>query len=374
MRIASAFFCFLLSLSCHSVYSQKIRTMNSYISETLNTQGSSHELFKLSLLSSVKKGTSVGFSFGMWKEYPVLQYSLNTGFMWRFGKGFLGNYRNGYQPDDNRTKGQLVFMFSPMLTTRLSNKDFVYQELEPFYLGTPNAVFSKFRHSLTLGTTFTISPRGTYKNVSTIRNRAQQDFLFSLNLKQFNFTLYDDYFPVFTDVLQLGDNWDRFFTGGGFVRYRFSDEVMMHVYSEVYTGINRSNAFLYPDIISYKNTKRGWRQKNYANQDPGQEYFNASWLIASLTYTNRKPVNNNQGIYLPDIRVFAGTSGSWTMFSQNIIHDKISYDKDNKMQLHYFLPRTNVPGNLEAGGSSRLRTLLNSSFLGAGTSYNFIKP
>lgn len=321
-----AFLC-LLFFHSHDIFGQGIKAFNNNVTDALTRQGSSHEMFKLFMVGSLTQGMSVGASFGLWKEYPVLQYSLNTGCMWRLGRKFLGNYQNGAHPKDNRSKSQFVFMFSPMLTTRLSNKNFVYQELEPFYMGTANAVFSKFKYALTLGTTFTISPRGTYRNVATIRNRAQQDFMLSLNIAKFNFTMYDDYFPVFTQILQLGDNWDRFFTGGGFLRYRFNDEYTMHLYSEVYTGLNRSSSFLYPDIISYRKKGKRYKQKNFANQDPGQEYFNASWLIAKISYTSPQRPGNNPGIYTPDFNLSIGSAAYWTMFSQNFVHSLIHSDK-----------------------------------------------
>lgn len=364
---------FLLNILLpNSVYCQKIRAVNNNVSSLLASQGKYHDLYKFSVFSSISKGTSVSFSYGLWNDHAALQYSLNTGFMWRLGKGFLGNYRNGSQPKDPRTKSQFVFMFSPMLSVKISRKDYVYQELEPFYYGTSNAVFCKYRSSVTLGSTFTISPRGTYRNVTTTRNRAQQDFMISVNLKDFNFTLYDDYFPVFTELLQLGDNWDRFFTGGGFIRYRFNDQVKLHLYSEVYTGINRANAFLYPDLIGYRKKGRKWLRKNYAFQDPGQEYFNNSWFIAKVSYTSPQQQNPNPGIYAPEMDFFIGTSRPWTMFSQNVIHSQISYDDENKMKLHFFIPRTNVPGNLESGSLNKFKDFTRSLFLGSGISYNII--
>jgi hypothetical protein len=362
------FFCLIFqTLQC-----QNLKAINNNIGRTLNSRNNSHGLFKSSLIFAFTKGFSVGASYGMWQENPTLQYSLNTGCMWRVGKGFLGNFRDGAYPHDSRSKSQFVFMFTPMLTTALSDREFFYQELEPFYLGTPNAVFCKYKHSFTLGSTFTISPRGTYHNVSTVRNRAQQDFVIGLNLGNFNFTIYDDFFPFLTSKLQLGDNWDRFFTGGGFIRYRFSDEFTLHLYSEVYTGINRANAFLYPDVISYKRKRGGiWRQKNYANQDPGQEYFNSSWFIAKLSYSAPYSVAD-KGVYVPDIDFMLGSSATWTMFSQNLVHNLIGYDPNNHLKLHYFLPRANVPGNLEAGGKHWYESAFKSLFLGGGVNYNIL--
>lgn len=351
---------------------QKIRALNNNVSSLLDLQGKAHDLVKFSIFSSPLKGTSVGFSYGLWREGPLLQYSLNTGFMWRLGKGFLGNYRNGAQPKDSRTRGQLVFMVSPILTTRLSNQNYVYQEIEPFYYGTPNAIFSRYKHSLSVGSTFTISPRGTYRNVTTIRNRAQQVFMIGLNVGQFNFTLYDDFFPVLTDKLQLGDNWDRFFTGGGFIRFRFNDQFTAHLYSEVYTGINRANLFLYPDLIGYRKKGRSWVRKNYAYQDPGQEYFNNAWFLFRLSYSSPQRQEVQSGFYVPDMDLLVGTSRPWTMFSQNWIHNMFKADKENDLKLHYFLPRTNVPGNLEAGSIKKWRNFYQSLFIGGGMSYNFL--
>ena len=353
---------------------QGIRSFNNNVHPVLSAQGNSHSLFKAQFIFGFKKGGSLGLSYGMWKEAPSLQYSLNTGIQWRFGKRFLGNYRDGANPTDNRSKSQLVFMLSPMLTANLGGGDYIYQEIEPFYLGTPNAVFSKYKYSVTLGTTFTTSPRGTYRNVSTLRNRTQQCFAFALNLKNFNFTLYDDYFPVATTWLQLGDNWDRFFTGGGFLRYRFSDEITLHVYSEVYTGVTRANAFLKPDVISYRYKSPRWKRKNYANQDPGQEYFNSSWFIAKITYTGPQTAGAQPGSYPPNFDLFLGTSAPWTMFSQNLIHSAIPADEKNNLKLHYFLNRSSVPGNLGAGGRNAFQLNIRSLFLGFGFHTNIATP
>jgi len=354
------------------LHSQDFTALNNNLSDALLSQGKFHEVFKLSVYSGLRGGTSIGLTHGIWREGPVLQYALNTGFMWRLGKSNLGNYLNGFTPKDNRTKSQFVFMFSPLLISRLSNKNYIYQEVEPFYFGTPSAVFTKFRHALTLGTTFTVSPRG-YRNVATIRNRAQQDFVLGISLENFNFTIYDDYFPVFTKILQLGDNWDRFFTGGGFIRYRFSNEITLRLYSEVYTGINRSNSFLYPDVISYRKKGRKWIQKNMAYQDPGQEFFNNSRFFARLSYARPHQTNTKTQLNSPNLDVFVGTSASWTMFSQNWVHNMIKSDRQNDLKLHYFLHRTNVPGNLKAGGYNWLNYLMNGTFLGVGSSYNILK-
>jgi hypothetical protein len=366
LLLACAICCAGFTLQCSA---QHVRAFNNNVTDFLNAQGSSHGLFKATLIVGIEKGTSIGASYGLWKENSVLQYSLNTGFMWRFGHRFLGNYRTPTSTNDPRTRSQFVFMFSPMLTGHTKD-EFVYQELEPFYLGTPNAVFCKFKYSLTFGTTFTISPRGTYNNVATIRNRAQQVFVGAVNIGKFNFTIYDDYFPFFTKKAQLGDNWDRYFTGGGFIRYRFNDQFTFHLYSEVYTGINRADQFLYPDIISYKQHGRKWFRKNYANQDPGQEFFNTSWFIGQLTYTSPQVISNSAGLYVPDMNVFIGTSAPWTMFSQEWIHSLISHDTLNCLQHHFFLPRSKVPGNLEAGGGNKFSTVMNSFFIGGGASYN----
>ncbi|HTJ11896.1 MAG TPA: hypothetical protein VL547_07720 [Dinghuibacter sp.] len=277
----------LILLWANGAAAQGIRAFNGNVDNVLASEGNTyHDMFKASLIYAHKKGLSIGLSYGYWKETDLLQYSMNTGLMYRFFPRFLGNYYNVSRPRDSRSKGQLVFMFSPLLTCKISRRNYVYQEIEPFYLGTPNSVFCRYKSSFTLGTTFTVSPRGTFNNVATVRNRSQQVFMLALNIKDFNFTMYDDYFTWFTEKLQLGDNWDRFFTGGGFVRYRVNSELTLHIYSEVYTGINRAIPFLYPDIISYKPKKRGWLLKNYANQDLGQEFFNTSWFVLEASYSS----------------------------------------------------------------------------------------
>jgi hypothetical protein len=356
------------SISCAQ---HGVKLFNNNVGPVLVSQGKAGSLFKANLIFIFPNAFSIGAGYGLWRDNPTLQYSLNTGVQLRVGKRFLGNYRNGAFPNDNRSKSQLVFSMSPMLTMNLSKERYVYQELEPFYLGTPNAVFCNYKYSVTLGTTFTTSPRGTYKNVATIRNRAQQDFMFAVNLKNFNFTMYDDYFPVLTSILQLGDNWDRFFTGGGFIRYRFNERYTFHLYSEVYTGLNRANAFTAPDIISYRYKRGRWKMKNYANQNSLQEYFNSSWLIANLTYTGPQMPAAQPGVYLPNFNVFIGSAAPWTMFSQNFIHSIIKYDKKNDLKLHYFRNRSSVPGNLEAGGNTGLQLNFNSLFVGGGATVNF---
>ena len=364
----------LLFINIAETFAQGARIFNNNVAPVFQSQGSMHNLFKASVVFGIKKGASLGLSYGLWKENPSLQYSLNTSLQWRFGRPFLGNYRNGANKNDSRSHSQLVFVVSPMLTVNLFSRDYVYQELEPFYLGTPNAVFSKYENSLTIGSSIVLSPKGTYRNVSTIRNRAQQDFMFALNIKNFNFTMFDDFFPVATTALLLGDNWDRFFTGGGFIRYRFNNEFTFHLYSEVYTGINRPNAFLSPDVISYKKRGSKWLLKNFANQNLGQEYFNASWLVAKLSYTGPQMPGEKAGAYLPNFDFLIGTTAPWTMFSQNLIHKMINYDKVNDLKLHYFLHRSNVPGNLEAGGKNAWHANVNSIFFGGGIQTNISMP
>ena len=360
----------LASAATHAQHGVKM--FNNNVGPVLTSQGKAGSLFKATFIYGIRKGVSLGAGYGLWRDNPTLQYSLNTGVQLRVGKAFLGNFRNGAAPRDNRSRSQLVFTFSPMLTVNLDKERYVYQELEPFYFGTPNAVFCNYKYSVTLGSTFTTSPRGTYKNVSTLRNRTQQDFMLAVNLKNFNFTMYDDYFLQFTTIFQLGDNWDRFFTGGGFIRYRFNEHYTFHLYSEVYTGLNRANPFTAPDIISYRYKRKGWRLKNYANQNSGQEYFNSSWLIANLTYTGPQMPGNKPGVYLPNFNVFVGSSAPWTMFSQNLIHSAISYDKKNHLKLHYFRHRSSVPGNLESGGENGWDLNFYSLFVGGGANMNFI--
>lgn len=337
---------FLTAICCVSLftgYAQKIHTGGNNI-DNMIAPTSAKGLFKTTFILTSKGALSFGLGYGIWQENPSLQYSLNSGIMFRIGKHFLGNYMNDKYPNDSRSKLQVNFVFTPMVTARLAGDMYVYQPLEPFYLGTPNTVYNRYKYSLTLGSSFVISPRGTYKNVYTTRNRTQQCAVVALNIKDFNFTMYDDYLPKITTWAQLGDNWDRYFTGGGFVRYRFSDELTAHLYSEVYTGINRANAFLNPDIISYTHRNGSEVRQNYANQDPGQEYFNASWFIGALSYTPR-PGSGQSYSQAPTTHLMVGITKPWTMFSQNLIHNLITYDPANDLHFHHFLNRNNVPGN-----------------------------
>jgi hypothetical protein len=361
----------LCPVQMSTTLAQGIRAFNDNVDNVIAADGGNyHDLFKVSAIYCYRKGFSIGASYGFWKETNAVQYSLNTGFMYRFGKRFLGNYYNGVHTTDPRSKGQFVFMISPMLTGNIGNDYYVYQELEPFYLGTPNAVFCRYTYSVTLGTTFTISPRGTYNNIATARNRSQQEMVLAFNVKDFNLTIYDDYFSFLTEYLQLGDNWDRFFTGGGFVRYRINDQLTLHLYSEVYTGINRAIPFLNPDVISYKPKPGFWRQKNYANQDPGQEFFNTAWFVLEGSYSSTQMVSNTAGVYTPEVNLFVGSSAPWTMFSQRFIHSLIKYDSLNHLKFHYFVNRSDIPGNLEASGKNNFQLNMNSLFWGGGLAYN----
>ena len=358
----------------HPSWSQGVQAFNNgNATAILMGQDNNHALFKASVIIGTT-GSTIGIGYGIWKENPALQYSLNTCLQWRVGKSFLGNFRDAANPHDGRSRSQLVFMFSPMLTAHFGNSYYVYQELEPFYLGSANAVFSRYKYSATIGTTFTASPRGTDKNTATVRNRTQQVAMLSFNLKNLNITGYDDYMSVLTSWLQLGDNWDRYFTGGLFVRYRFNDQYTFHLYSEVYTGINRANPFTNPDVMSYKIRKKQWKLKNYANQDPGQEYFNSAWLVAKLTYAGIQPISNKAGIYKPGYEFYLGSNAPWTMFSQTSVHSMIRYDPSNNLKLHYFINRSNVPGNLDKGGTGWLTYNFYHLFFGAGLHYNMTSP
>jgi len=345
-KTASLFVCCMLLL--HTIFAQKVLPSNNNITGLLLPGGNNHGLFKTNLVFFFNKGFSLGLGYGLWHENPSLQYSLNTGLQFRFGKGFLGNLSNGETPDDPRSKLQVNFVFTPMLTVNFSKHSYVYQELEPFYLGTPNAVFCRYRTSFTAGTSFVVSPGGTSRNTTTTRNSTQQVAVLSLNLQDFNFTMYDDYLDFVTEKGRLGDNWDRFYTGGGFLRYRFSNNVNLHLYSEVYTGINRANTFLNPDIISYTQRGKKWGLQNFANQDPGQEFFNSSWFIAKLSY-DVSPGSSQAYSSIPSFSVMAGTAAPWTMFSQSFIHDRIPYDSTNHFSFHHFLNRNNVQGNYIKG-------------------------
>lgn len=363
----------LLFFFSGKAFSQHVRTFdNSDISSLLHSQGSTHHVFKLSLVAGFKKGLSIGLGYAIWDEHPFFQYSLNTAIQYRIGGRFLGNYYDIANLKDSRSHSQLVFTFSPLLTMNLTNRDFVYQEIEPFYLGTPNAVYSKYRNSVTIGSTFSISPRGTYKNIATVRNRSQQVFMLGLNIADFNFTVVDDYFPIATKFFQLGDNWDRYFTGGGFVRYRFNDNYTLHLYSEVYTGIVKPQAFMNQDIISYRKRRKGrWSLKNFANQNAGQEFLNSSWFIAKLTYSG----NSNVAAHnwnMPSFDFMLGSSAPWTMFSQNWVHSIIGYDETNHFKLHFFMNRANVPGNSNAGEEDSFKSAMNNLFFAGGMHSSFI--
>jgi len=88
----------------------------------------------------------------------------------------------------------------------------------------------------------------------------------------------------------------------------------MHVFSEVYTGVNRANAFLYPDIISYQPKRNKWKLKNFTNQGAGQEFFNSASFIVKVNYTNTNQKPGNNGIYSPDMNfLISPAAGSVTL-------------------------------------------------------------
>src|SRR5689334_21762376 len=127
MRLESLFFVAMM-LACSLLNAQGIRMFNNNVTKVLEAQGNTHNLFKINVVAGLKKGFSIGASYDIWQEHPTFQYSLNTAFMWRFQRSFLLNYKNDTQPNDNRSKSQFVFMFSPMLTVNFSNKEYDYQE------------------------------------------------------------------------------------------------------------------------------------------------------------------------------------------------------------------------------------------------------
>lgn len=98
---------------------QSIRVFNKKPDGVLSTQSATKSLFKASLIIGRHKWV-LALSYGLWDENPTLQYSLNTGVQWRFGDRCLGNFRDAAHLEDNRTKSQIVFMFSPMLTINFS--------------------------------------------------------------------------------------------------------------------------------------------------------------------------------------------------------------------------------------------------------------
>ena len=102
-----------------------------------------------------------------------------------------------------------------------------------------------------------------------------------------------------------------------------------------------------------------------ANEDAGQEFFNAAWFIIKGTYS---PTNNSNTPFLSssNFDFLLGNSGPWAMFSQKFVHSCINYDEINNFKLHYFLNRADVPGNLEAGNFWK------SCFLGGGIQSNFL--
>ena len=174
---------------------------------------------------------------------------------------------------------------------------------------------------LTLGTTFTTSPRGTYRNVGYQPcNRTQQDFMLALNLKNFNFTMYDDYFPLFSTFY----NWattDRFYRRRRLYCYRFNDQYTLHLYSGSIYRFKQGQSFYCATMVVYTKQKgANGLLKNFANQNAGQGILTAHGLLPVLPIPAlRYPATRNEAI-LPNFNVFGGINRAWTMFFTKFYH------------------------------------------------------
>lgn len=255
--------------------------------------------FQFSSYIFINGGTALSASFGYWKTTKYLQPATNISTILSIGKQHIGNNsRNG-------TKFQWNILFSPMLTSTLNfktpSKIGIPEEIMPLYLNNSSAIYSNYRSSFTMGTTFIATPKGFGRNYTTNRNRSQQVAFFQLKIgtkgdfSSFQANLIEDVGPQF-----LADKYDRYFTGGGSLQYRWK-QYKLKAISEVYTGTTKRDIFDYPDVvypnerIGLNDKKRGFlhslrrfthggiiREKTYALQDASQVTYNTARMIYGI--------------------------------------------------------------------------------------------
>lgn len=309
-------------------------------------------------------GCAVSAAFGFWHRFYTLQPAANLSLNVLSRAKHLGN-RNFWS-----NYWQMNVVMSPMLTVNLADsKRGMYEEINPFYLGNSGAVYSDYRSSITLGTSFMAMPKGTDKNIMTNRNRSQQLVYVQGRVGYGRITnviinLYEDYLPI-TDngsFQWLADNRDRFYTGGGNAQVRLSERLKYKLYYEVYTGSSYTDRFDFPDlVVDEDNTGKSSTRKHYAYQDPGQEQFNKGRTVHSLEYSvfpeplSKPATGDNYAIPIRNrmnLQLFAGRQGAKPMWIQNRIHETIKINKlkdseshktfssesKDREHLHYFRP------------------------------------
>lgn len=287
---------------------------------------------KVSFYALLGGGVALGVSVGTWKGFKtrkdveVVQTALNVSNLLAFGKNHLGN--NGRKG----TRFQWNLILSPMVTTSFhwkTAKNGIYEELNPLYLNNPSSIYSNYRSSLTVGTSFVTIPKGFGRNYITSRNRSQQLAFFQLKAgigSKFStqFNLIEDVGPQF-----LADKWDRFFTGGGSVQIRYN-YLKAKAFSEVYTGTTQRDMVDFPDLAipidsaerAGKTGRKKWLQEHiYALQEASQKTYNNARTVYALEVDDLFFRHSSS----PFINRFSHnfyyyTQGGPDMWSQNMIH------------------------------------------------------
>lgn len=316
--------------------------------------------FKISSYFLINGGCSLSGSFGYWKTFKYAQPAINVSVNLLYGRNHLGN-RDRY-----KSNWQLNTVISPILTFKMppyaTDKHGIYEEINPFYLGNSSSIYCNYRSSFTLGTSFVTMPKGKGKNIATSRNRSQQLVFINLRIgakkqadsvRNFSFNLYEDFLGTDNAVGQaFADNWDRYYTGGGNLQYRFNNNYKFKVFSEIYTGTATRDGFDNPDIVFYqteedkkkKNNRENefgnnnkfvkffWgpvRDARYAAQESGQKKLNSGRFLAALEYTPTANSNYQHDFFLRKrYDFYAGTQGgNLGMWVQNMIHSSVKIDK-----------------------------------------------
>ncbi|GAB3642947.1 hypothetical protein [Spirosoma arcticum] len=282
----------------------------------------------------LRGGCTFSAGYGFWKRIGWFQPGMNVSVNWLVGRRHLGN-RNRF-----RSKSQVNTIFSPLMTFQLppyNRGNGLYEEINPFYLGNSGAVYSNYKSSLTVGTSFVAMPKGISQNIATSRNRSQQLIFAELRIgidsvRNVTINLYEDFLFTDSGVGQaLADNWDRYYTGGSSLQIRFSPFMRAKLFAETYTGTTYRDRFDNPNMVEFAGKGAGdttnlypskdarlRRNKRYATQEPGQKVLNVGRIIGCVEFANNSLTH----------QVYAGLQGgSLPMFFQDVIHSTITIDK-----------------------------------------------
>jgi len=325
----------------------------------------------------LRGGTTFSASIGYWKRFSWCQPGTNLSFNYVLGERNLGNR------GQRGTKWQLNTVVSPMITFNSAQaRQAMYEEINPFYLGNTGAVYTNYRSSVTLGSSFVVTPKGLGKNIGTSRNRSQQLIFVQVRagwnkVNSITLNVYEDFLFTDNSLLQgWADNWDRFYTGGGNLQVRVSEQVKLKLYSEIYTGFAYRDMFDYPDLVEYDDADSTDYQR-FAYQDPGQQKYNVGRTLLAVEYTPTQPffggINSPNDVThrLNTYQFYYGSQGRNDMWSQNKIHslskiEIIRKDRNPKAfhigckdceHLHFFKPDESRKGK--------------QTLIGIGTEYGF---